>query len=325
MKASFHEIAGAINQANRIAILSHVRPDCDAIGSQLALTLSLQQLGKEVSAWNEDGLPESFRFLKESDLIHRPPKVPEEFDLAIALDTASQQRLGVALQAIRRADQWINIDHHASNPGYGDLVYIDTAAPATGQIVYEFLRTENLPLTPAAADALYAAISTDTGSFRYANVTARTFEIAAELIKSGIDAAAIANRLYESYPKRRVQLLGEILPQARFDSNDMVASLALTNETKRRLGIQPDDIDGLIDCVRSVDTVVVALFFEELPEGRIRLSMRSKNDHLDVNKICTEFGGGGHPRAAGARIRGNMDEVRSKVLKRVFHEITKSL
>jgi phosphoesterase RecJ-like protein len=325
MKASFHEIAGAINQANRIAILSHVRPDCDAIGSQLALALSLQQLGKEVSAWNEDGLPESFRFLKKSDLIHRPPNVPEEFDLAIALDTASQQRLGVALHAIRRADQWINIDHHASNPGYGDLVYIDTGAPATGQIVYEFLRTENLPLTPAAADALYAAISTDTGSFRYANVTARTFEIAAELLKSGIDAAAIANHLYESYPKRRVQLLGEILPQAMFDSNDKVASLTLTNETKQRLGIQPDDIDGLIDCVRSVDTVVVALFFEELPEGRIRLSMRSKNNRLDVNKICTEFGGGGHPRAAGARIRGNMEEVRSKVLNRVFHEIAKSL
>ena len=325
MKASFHEIAGAINQANRIAILSHVRPDCDAIGSQLALALSLLQLGKEVSAWNEDGLPESFRFLKESELIHRPPDVPKEFDLAIALDTASQQRLGVTLHAIRRAGQWINIDHHVSNPGYGDLVYIDTGAPATGQIVYEFLRTENLPLIPAAADALYAAISTDTGSFRYANVTARTFEIAAELLKSGIDAAAIANQLYESYPKRRVQLLGEILPQAMFDFDDKVASLTLTNETKQRLGIQPDDIDGLIDCVRSVDTVVVALFFEELPEGRIRLSMRSKDNRLDVNKICTEFGGGGHPRAAGARIRGNMEEVRSKVLKRVFHEITKSL
>jgi phosphoesterase RecJ-like protein len=325
MNASFHEIAGAINQANRIAILSHIRPDCDAIGSQLALALSLQQLGKEISAWNEDGLPESFRFLKKSDLINRPPSEPKEFDLAIALDTASQQRLGAALRAIRRANQWINVDHHASNPGYGDLVYIDTVAPATGQIVYEFLRTENLPLTQPAADALYAAISTDTGSFRYANVTARTFEIAAELIKSGVDAAAIANKLYESYPKRRVQLLGQILPQAVFDADDKVASMALTNETKQRLGIQPDDIDGLIDCVRSVETVVVALFFEELPEGRIRLSMRSKDDRVDVNKICGEFGGGGHPRAAGARIRGNLEEVRNKVLKRVSHEITKSL
>jgi phosphoesterase RecJ-like protein len=325
MKASFSEIAAAIHQAKRIAILSHVRPDCDAIGSQLALALSLQQLGKEVSAWNEDGLPESFRFLEKSDLIKRPPAESEEFDLAIALDTASQQRLGTAFRAIRSVHQWINIDHHASNPGYGDLVYIDPVAPAAGQIVFEFLQTEKFPLTQAGADALYAAISTDTGSFRYANVTARTFEIAAELIKSGVDAAAIANHLYESYPKRRVQLLGQILPGALFDLDDQIASMALTNEMKARLGIHPDDIDGLIDYVRSVDTVVVAALFEELPENKIRLSMRSKNDRVDVNKICGEFGGGGHPRAAGARIRGSLEEVRSKVLRRVSDEITKSL
>jgi phosphoesterase RecJ-like protein len=325
MKSSFHEIAGAINRANRIVILSHVRPDCDAIGSQLALLLSLQQLGKEVKAWNEDGLPESYRFLEKSNLIQQPPGEPEEFDLAIALDTASQQRLGTTLHAIRRANQWINIDHHVSNPGYGDLVYIDTVAPATGQIVYEFIRIEKLPFSRAAADALYAAISTDTGSFRYSNTTARTFEIAGELIRSGANAATIANKLYESYPKRRVQLLGQLLPQASFDLDDQVASMSLTNELKERLQIQPDDIDGLIDYVRAVDTVVVAVFFEELADGKIRLSMRSKDDRVDVNKICGEFGGGGHPRAAGARIRGNMEEVRSKVLKRVSHEITKSV
>jgi bifunctional oligoribonuclease and PAP phosphatase NrnA len=325
MKASFHEIADAINRANRIVILSHVRPDCDAIGSQLALLLSLQQLGKDVTAWNEDGLPESYRFLEKSSLVQQPPSEPEEFDLAIALDTASQQRLGTTLQAIRGANQWINIDHHASNPGYGDLVYIDTVAPATGQIVYEFIRAEKLPFSRVAADALYAAISTDTGSFRYSNTTARTFEIAGELIKSGANAARIANKLYESYPKRRVQLLGQLLPQASFDSSDQVASMSLTNETKQRLQIQPDDIDGLIDYVRAVDTVVVAIFFEELADGKIRLSMRSKDDQVDVNKICGEFGGGGHPRAAGARIRGNMEEVRSKVIKRVSHEITKSV
>ncbi|MBV9130454.1 MAG: bifunctional oligoribonuclease/PAP phosphatase NrnA [Verrucomicrobia bacterium] len=325
MKASFPEIARAIKQANRIVILSHVRPDCDAIGSQLALALSLQKLGKEISAWNEDGLPESYRFLKKSDLIHLPPSEAEEFDLAIALDTASQARLGTALRAVRHAKLWINIDHHASNPGYGDLVYIDTIAPATGQIVYEFLRSEDFPLIPSAADALYAAISTDTGSFRYANVIARTFEIAAELMKSGVNAAAIAKKLYESYPKRRVQLLGEILPQVTFDADDQIASMSLTKETKQRLKIQPDDIDGLIDYVRSVETVVVAIFFEELPEDRVRLSMRSKDDRVDVNKICSEFGGGGHPGAAGARVRGNLEEVRSKVLKRVFHEISESL
>jgi phosphoesterase RecJ-like protein len=302
-----------------------VRPDCDAIGSQLALALSLQHLGKEVSTWNEDGLPDSFRFLRKSDLIRPPPIEPRDFEVVIALDTASQQRLGTALGAIRHAEKWINIDHHASNPGYGDLVYIDTLAPATGQIIYEFLKAEKLPLTYEGADALYAAISTDTGSFRYPNTTARTFEIASELIKAGINAGAISNKLYESYPKRRVQLLGEILQRASFDAGDQVASMALTNETKKRLSIHPDDIDGLIDYVRCVDTVVVALFFEELPEAKIRLSARSKDDRIDVNKICGEFGGGGHPRAAGARIRGNLEAVRNQVLKRVFHEIAKSL
>jgi bifunctional oligoribonuclease and PAP phosphatase NrnA len=325
MNASFHEIACAIRRANRVAILSHVRPDCDAIGSQLALALSLQHLGKEVSAWNEDGLPDSFRFLRKSDLITPPPIEPRDFEIAIALDTASQQRLGTALRAIHHAEKWINIDHHVSNPGYGDLVHIDTLAPATGQIIYEFLQAEKLPLTYEGVDALYAAISTDTGSFRYPNTTARTFEIASELIKAGANAGAISNKLYESYPKRRVQLLGEILQHASFDADDQVASMALTNEAKKRLSIHPDDIDGLIDYVRCVDTVVVALFFEELPEAKIRLSARSKDVRVDVNKICGEFGGGGHPRAAGARIRGNLEEVRNKVLKRVFHEIAKSL
>jgi phosphoesterase RecJ-like protein len=325
MNVSFHEIAQAISGANRFAILSHIRPDGDALGSQLALALSLQQLGKSVVAWNEDGLPESFRFLKESNLITTPPSEPQDFDTAIALDTASQQRLGAALGAIRHADRWINIDHHISNPGYGDLVYIDPVAPATGQIIYEFLRSENLPLTYAAADALYVAISTDTGSFRFANTTARTFEVAADLIKSGVDAGAISNELYESYPKRRVQLLGEILPEAAFDAGDKVASLTLTNATKERLNIRHDEIDGLIDYVRCVNTVVVGLFLEVLPEGRVRRSARSNNDKIDVNKICSEFGGGGHPRAAGARIRGKLEEVRSLVLKRVLNEIAKSL
>ena len=325
MNASLHEIAAAISRAKRVAILSHVRPDCDAIGSQLALALSLQLLGKDVSAWNEDGLPDGFRFLRKSDLVTPPPIEPQDFEVVIALDTASQQRLGTTLGAVRHADVWINIDHHASNPGYGDLVYIDTLAPATGQIIYEFLRTENLPLTLEGADALYAAISTDTGSFRYPNTMARTFEIASELIKAGANAGAISHSLYESYPKRRVQLLGEILPKASFDAGDRIASMALTNETKERLGIHPDEIDGLIDYVRCVDTVVVALFFEELAEGKIRLSARSKDDRVDVNKICSEFGGGGHPRAAGARIRGSLEEVRNKVLKRVSHEIAKSL
>jgi bifunctional oligoribonuclease and PAP phosphatase NrnA len=325
MNAAFIEIADAIRRANRIVLISHVRPDCDAIGSQLALALSLQSLGKEVVAWNEDGLPESYRFLEKSDLIQTPPAEPREFDLVIALDTATKQRLGTPLGAIRSPTQWINIDHHASNPGYGDIVHIDTSVPATGQIVYEFIRSEDLPFSYPAALALFAAISTDTGSFRYPRTTTRTFEIAAELVEMGVDAAAVAIKLYESYPKRRVQLLGEALPNARFEANDRVVSMAVSNEMKNRLAIQPEDLDGLIDTVRSVESVIVAVFFEELPDEKVRLSMRSKDDRIDVDRICSEFGGGGHLRAAGARIRGRLEEVRNKVLERVCDEVNKSV
>ncbi|HYY26718.1 MAG TPA: DHHA1 domain-containing protein, partial [Chthoniobacterales bacterium] len=187
------------------------------------------------------------------------------------------------------------------------------------------LRSKNLPFGRAAAVAIFAAISTDTGSFRYPRTSARTFQIASELVDMGVDAAAIAIKLYESYPKRRIQLMGEILPRARFDADDRVVSLAVTEEMKMRLRIQPDDLDGLIDTVRTIESTIVAVFFEELPDCKVRLSMRSKDDRVDVNRICSEFGGGGHVRAAGARVRGALDDVRNKILKRVCDEVTESI
>jgi phosphoesterase RecJ-like protein len=309
VSSAFQSIAEAIHAAETIAILSHMRPDGDAIGSQLALMLSLRQLGKQVVAWNESGLPDSFRFLRHSELVTMPPPPAEAriFDLAIALDTATKQRLGTT--------------HHASNPGYGDLNYIDSSAPATGQIIYDFLQSQALPLTQEAADALYVAISTDTGSFRYPNTRARTFEIAAHLISAGVNAGELARHLYDCYPKRRILLLGELLRNARFDAEDRVASLALTRETKDRYQVKPEDIDGLIDSIRAVDTVAVAIFFEELEDGRVRISMRSKDDRIDVSRLCAEFGGGGHALAAGARARGSLGEVSARVLERVINEI----
>jgi phosphoesterase RecJ-like protein len=325
MNAPFSEIAGALRGASRILVLSHMRPDGDAIGSQLAMTLTLRALGKEVTAWNEDGLPDTMRFLPGSNLVTKPPKDPESFDLVLALDTATKQRLGTPLEAIKGTFRLINIDHHASNPRFGDLVHIDISAPATGQIVYELIREAHFPMRTEIAQSIYAAISTDTGSFRYPNTTIRTFEIAAELVKAGVDVGKISQELYENHPKRRVELLGQILPEARFDADDRVASLSLTLGTKNALSIQPDDIDGLIDYVRSITTVVIALFFEELEEGRIRISMRSKDPRFDVNRICSEFGGGGHALAAGVRMRGDLGEVRKKVIKRVIDEIGQSV
>ena len=320
VSSTFAEIAAALRSAKKIVVLSHVRPDGDALGSQLALALSLQALGKDVTAWNEDGLLEKFNFMPESSLIARPPEQPGTFDLAVALDTAIQNRLGRAGDAVR-AGTWINIDHHPTNPHYGNLNYVDPTAPATGQIIFELLFAEKFPLTPAIAENLFVAISTDTGSFQYSNTTARTFEIGAELVRCGVNVGRVSQLLYESYPRRRVELLRELLDTMRFAANGQVAYFSLSLRVANELGVKPEDNEGLIDHLRAIQGVIVAVFFEELPEGKVRISMRSKSEAADVSAICLRFGGGGHKLAAGARLRGTLAEAEERVMEAICEVI----
>ena len=318
--ASFDEIANELRAHQRIAVLSHVRPDGDALGSQLALGVSLRQLGKDVTLWNEDGMLEKYSFMPCSELLSRPPAEAQEFDLGIALDTAVQNRLGTAGLAVRAA-RWINIDHHPTNPRYGDLNYIDPTAPATGQILFEFISAAGLPMNTEIAENLFVAISTDTGSFQYPNTTARTFEIGAELINCGVQVGRVNQLLYESYPRRRVELLRELLGTMRFDGRGQVASFSLSLQTASKLGVKAEDNEGLIDHLRAIEGVVVAVFFEELLEGKVRVSMRSKSEAADVAAICQSFGGGGHKLAAGARVRGTLAEVEERVLEAICHVV----
>lgn len=315
--AKFEQIGQALREGVRFAVLGHVRPDGDALGSQLALGLSLKQLGKDVRIWNEEGMLEKYTFLPNANLLTKPPAEPEDVDVAIALDTAIQNRLGNSLAAVRSAKVWINIDHHPSNPGYGDLVYIDPNSPATGQILFELIKSEKLPIDAAIAENLYVAISTDTGSFQYPNTTARTFEIAAELVRAGVDVGRVSQLTYENYPRRRVELLRDLLGTMRFDANDRVASFSLSLASAKKLGVLPEDNEGLIDHLRAIRGVIVAVFFEELADGKVRVSMRSKNEKVNVCAICEKFGGGGHVLAAGARVRGSLAEVERKILEEV--------
>ena len=316
-RSTFAEIGRALRDHQRFAVLSHVRPDGDALGSQLALALSLQELGKTVRVWNEDGMLEKYSFLPHAQLLTKPPATKEDVDLVVALDTAVQTRLGTALDAVGSAKMTINIDHHPSNPAYGDLVYVDPASPATGQILFELIADQKLPLTKEIAENLYVAISTDTGSFQYPNTTARTFEIAAELIRTGVDVGRVSQLLYENYPRRRIELLRELLGTMRFEGKGRVASFSLSLEMAKRLGVLPEDNEGLIDHLRAIQGVIVAVFFEELPDGKVRVSMRSKSEKADVCAICMKFGGGGHTLAAGARVRGTLAEVEQKVLEAI--------
>ena len=318
--STLEEIAEVLRTRERFVVMSHVRPDGDALGCTLAMAHCLRQLGKDVTAWNEDGVLEKFHYLPGHELVTVPPTEPQEFDVAIVLDTSVLDRAGKCLPAVKRADVWINIDHHVTNPRFGDLVHIDSTAPATGQILYELFRQGDLPLTYAMADNLFVAISTDTGSFQYPSTTARTYEIGAELIKAGVNVGELSQKMYESYPRRRLELLRALLNTLRFTSGDRTASIALTMATAAQLGALPEDNEGLIDHIRAIDCVTVAAFFEELPEGKVRVSLRSKSPKVDVSKVCGLFAGGGHTLAAGARVKGTLTEVQEKVLTAIDHE-----
>jgi phosphoesterase RecJ-like protein len=313
--STFAEIAEVVRSYESFLVLSHVRPDGDALGSEIAVGLALQKLGKKVKVWNEEGLLEKFSFLPGGELVSFPPNEPEDFDVVLALDTATRQRLGDnCLAAVGRVKLWINIDHHPSNPRYGDLVHIDPIAPATGQILFELLQSQDLPLDEPIAENLFAAISTDTGSFQYPNTTARTFEIAADVLRCGIKVGELSQKLYESYPRRRIELLRVLLDRMRFDADGKVASFSLPIATAHELGVIPEDNEGLIDHLRAIQGVIIAIFFEELEDGKVRVSMRSKDERADVCKICLSFKGGGHKLAAGARINEPLPPARDAVL-----------
>jgi phosphoesterase RecJ-like protein len=324
--ATIAQIVEALRAHESFAIMSHIRPDGDALGCIIAMGMALRQIGKKVTLWNEDGISEKFHYLPGWEMVSRPPAEPVDVDVVIALDTASKLRLGTALTAVKSARLWINIDHHVSNEAYGDLSYIDPTAPATGQILYEIIDFAGFPLTPEIAENLFAAISTDTGSFQYPNTTARTYEIAAALIRAGVNVGALSQKMYESFPLRRVYLLRALLNVLRITCDGRVASFVLTQQMINELGVLPEDNEGLIDTIRAIDGVIVAAFIEELAgEGKVRISLRSKDPRVDVCKIAQQFRGGGHVLAAGARFRGSAIEVEAKVLAAICNEIKTEL
>lgn len=322
MDATFEQIRQTLDAATRICVASHVRPDGDAYGSIIAMALYLRSCGKDVSVWNEEGMTEKFAYLPQGSIVTAPPDQPQDFDVFLALDTSTRERLGTVLDALGRVGTWIGMDHHVSNHRYADLNHI-ADAPATAQIVYDYLRFVGADITPDMAVNLYVGISTDTGSFQYDRTSPHTFRIAADLVECGVDVAPLSQAMYDSHPRRRIELLKALLNSTRFGCNERMASFSLTMETALHLGVLPEDSEGLIDHLRAVQGVQVAVFFEELPENKVRVSMRSKEPRFDVSRICGMFGGGGHPQAAGARIPGALAGAEEKVLEAICHEIRK--
>ena len=316
------EIAAALRSAQRVAIAAHVRPDGDAVGSVLGLALSLRAMGKTVYALLEDGVPSNLTFLPETDTVLMPPYDALDIDCAVALDTATHERVGVATKAaLGVAPLLLNIDHHPTNPGYGHLNHVDGAQPAVGQIVYELIKEGGFPATDAVLQHLFTAISTDTGSFQFSSTTARTHEIAAEMMNAGLDTAYLAQMLYQTYPARRLALMRSMLNEMQFRADGRIVSWNLTQKVMDEVKIEPGDTEGIIDTLRMIDSVISAVIFEEVPDGKIRVSSRSKDSRLDVSAVCAQFGGGGHRMAAGARMKGPIEAAADTFLNALEHEV----
>ena len=306
-------IIEVLREHKTFCIVGHMRPDGDCIGSQLGLALALRNEGKRVTVWNQDAIPLKYKFLVGDGLIEKPQR-GKKFDCVIATDCASYERLGTVGDCVKQRKVLINIDHHATNPRYGDVNWVSPREPSTGELIYRLLKVARWPITPPIADLLFAAISTDTGSFQYPNTRPGTFHAGAELVTRGANLAKICDEVYQSYPLSRAKLLKHVYSKFRLSPDEKIAWLWLKKKDFTRTGAESDDTEGLIDHLRAIEPVGVACVFEEIEPEMTRISLRSKSDRVNVSEICGQFGGGGHPAAAGARIPGKPLSVQRKVI-----------
>jgi phosphoesterase RecJ-like protein len=279
----------------------------------VGLSLALRNEGKRVTCWNHDPLPEKLAFMVPKGLLQKP-EPGRKFDLVIATDCASFERLGSVGQHIEHRKLLINIDHHTSNTRYGDINWISPREPSCGELIFKLLRAANWPVTQPIADCLFTAVSTDTGSFQYPTTRPSTYHVAGELVKRGADLARICHEVYQSYPLSRVRLLQHVYNHFKLAHNNQVAWFWLKKSDYVRTGADTTESEGLIDHIRDIEQVVVACVFEEVEPELTRISLRSKSEKVNVNLIAGAFGGGGHSAAAGARIPGKPLSVQRKVI-----------
>ncbi|HEX5758862.1 MAG TPA: bifunctional oligoribonuclease/PAP phosphatase NrnA [Thermoanaerobaculia bacterium] len=308
-----------IRQGDRFLLTSHVNPDGDAIGSELGLARVLRGLGKGAVVWNRDLCPTLYRPLPGSERIHcgeEPPAgFPEKFDAAVVLECPSLDRTG--LDAHLSALPLLNIDHHLGNQHYGAVNWVDSAAPAVGEMVYRLAQGLKATLDPETATALYLTLVTDTGGFRFSNATPAAFEAAAALVREGAHPEQVSQWLYESQPLSVVRLLCEMLGTLRLHEGGRVATATLGPEMFERAGAAAGDAEGLIDVPRSIAGVEAVALVRRRPDGTHKVSLRSRGE-VDVEKIARHHGGGGHRNAAGFTHGGGDTEA-------VRHEVVSAL
>jgi phosphoesterase RecJ-like protein len=318
MRGEKEKIIELCRDKNSFLLLSHVNADGDAIGSLLALGLSLERAGKDVIMVNPDGVPALYRFLPEWERIRsrREQLTDTELaaiDLIITLDTATEQRLGDWSWVVDEVPAPVaNIDHHLTNSGYGSANWIEKVG-STGEMVLILLSELGWEYGLDVALCLYTAIVTDTGSFRFDNTSSTTHLHASRLLQMGIEPSQVTEYIYESKPVAAVRLLGRALASLQLDLDGRVAWLTITNSDLAATGAAREDSEGIVNYARGIAGVDVGILFQETQDNGVKVSLRS-GSQVDVSAIAQKFAGGGHRRAAGCRVQAPLSQVQRELL-----------
>ncbi len=301
-------ILRVLREGERFVVCSHSRPDGDAVGSMLAFGMLLEQLGKRADLVTADRIPAVYRGLPQAERIQTVLGVHGHYDAAILLECDGLERT-----RLHGLDAYflVNIDHHISGQAYAHVNWIEHGAASTGELVHRLARAAGAQVTPEMATCLYTTVLTDTGAFCYGALGASTFELARELVAAGADPIAIAQDIYFSTPASKVMLLGAALNNLAREGR--LAWLWVTQQDMARTNAAEEDCEGIVNVALGIAGVEAAVFLRELPEGQIRLSLRSKGE-VSVAAIAEKLGGGGHENAAGCTLDGPLERAQEQIL-----------
>ena len=311
------KIINIINNNNKIAIFAHVSPDGDAIGSSLALYEGLIQLKKDVDVITDE-YSNSFNFLSSRDKIKKQGK--GTYDVCIALDCATRERLYDPNNSYEKCNYTISIDHHSSNTFYANYNYVEDRSPAVCKTLVKIMKRLNINITKEIGEALMTGIITDSGGFRYDTVDDETFEIAASMLDLGVNISKIYMKTFDLQTKAQFKLTTIATSRLKFVSDGKIAITYITLDDIKKTEAKVGDHEGIVNVGRNVEGVSVSIFLREDEKDNFKVSFRS-NDDVDVSEIAKAFDGGGHSKAAGCTINDNLEQA----LKRLIKETNKYL
>lgn len=315
-QAELREAWSRIAGGRSYVLACHQRPDGDTLGSALAVARVLRSLGRDVVVVSEDGVPDNYAFVPDAEIVVRSTD-RRDFDMGVLVDSEGISRVGSAADAVRSARITACIDHHVPENQFGDIRITDPDYSATAELIAELLEASSIEVDSTVATQLLTGLIADTGAFRFANTSPRTFHVAARLTDLGADPSAIARQVYDSRPLRAVKLLGRALSSLRTDIDGRVVWAVIRRSDMDELAATDADTDSVVNHVRSVRGPEVAILFREIEPNVVRISLRS-NAGVDVNQVARRFGGGGHAAAAGCTVDAPIDEAQSRVVGEVL-------